>query len=86
VLDTRKTTPGLRDLEKWAVAPAGREPPAGLWDMYLVKDNHSRRRLAHAAVERIARQRDPAPARGRGRDARLVRERRLDVDRSCSTT
>ena len=42
VLDTRKTTPGLRDLEKWAVAAGGaRNHRAGLHDAFLVKENHS---------------------------------------------
>ena len=42
VLDTRKTTPGLRDLEKRAViAGGGRNHRAGLHDALLVKENHS---------------------------------------------
>ena len=41
VLDTRKTTPGLRLLEKAAVrAGGGTNHRAGLWDAILVKDNH----------------------------------------------
>ncbi|WP_420456476.1 carboxylating nicotinate-nucleotide diphosphorylase [Rubrivirga sp.] len=41
VLDTRKTAPGLRALDKWAVALGGaRNHRAGLYDMVLVKDNH----------------------------------------------
>ncbi len=41
VLDTRKTTPGLRVLEKAAVrAGGGRNHRAGLSDAVLVKDNH----------------------------------------------
>ena len=43
VLDTRKTTPGLRFLEKYAVKCGGGENHRlALWDMYLVKDNHIR--------------------------------------------
>jgi nicotinate-nucleotide pyrophosphorylase (carboxylating) len=43
ILDTRKTTPGLRVLEKYAVAVGGgRNHRFGLFDMYLVKDNHLR--------------------------------------------
>src|SRR5262249_38237252 len=43
ILDTRKTTPGLRYLEKYAVKMAGAENHRlGLYDMYLVKDNHIR--------------------------------------------
>jgi nicotinate-nucleotide pyrophosphorylase (carboxylating) len=41
VLDTRKTTPGLRALEKAAViAGGGHNHRFGLFDMVLVKDNH----------------------------------------------
>ena len=41
VLDTRKTTPGLRVLEKAAVvAGGGVNHRSGLFDMVLVKDNH----------------------------------------------
>ena len=42
VLDTRKTTPGLRALEKAAVAAGGgRNHRMGLWDAVLVKENHA---------------------------------------------
>jgi len=41
ILDTRKTTPGLRALEKAAVVAGGGENHRfGLYDMVLVKDNH----------------------------------------------
>jgi len=41
ILDTRKTTPGLRALEKGAVvAGGGTNHRFGLYDMVLVKDNH----------------------------------------------
>ncbi|MGQ9631897.1 MAG: carboxylating nicotinate-nucleotide diphosphorylase [bacterium] len=41
ILDTRKTTPGLRALEKYAVrAGGGFNHRMGLYDMILVKDNH----------------------------------------------
>ncbi len=41
VLDTRKTTPGLRYLEKWAVVIGGGvNHRIGLYDMILIKDNH----------------------------------------------
>lgn len=41
VLDTRKTTPGLRHLEKWAVRIGGGvNHRIGLYDMILIKDNH----------------------------------------------
>lgn len=41
ILDTRKTTPGLRLLEKYAVAcGGGQNHRMGLYDMVLIKDNH----------------------------------------------
>ena len=41
VTDTRKTTPGLRILEKYAVLVGGGDSHRfGLYDMYLVKENH----------------------------------------------
>lgn len=41
VLDTRKTTPGLRELEKAAVAAGGgRNHRMGLYDAFLIKENH----------------------------------------------
>lgn len=44
ILDTRKTTPGLRAFEKYAVrCGGGRSHRLGLWDAVLIKDNH----LAH---------------------------------------
>jgi nicotinate-nucleotide pyrophosphorylase (carboxylating) len=55
ILDTRKTTPGLRSLEKAAVkAGGGRSYRMGLFDAVMVKDNHL---LAHpdlpAAIKEI---------------------------------
>jgi len=41
VLDTRKTTPLFRDIEKWAVRiGGGLNHRMGLYDMILIKDNH----------------------------------------------
>ena len=41
ILDTRKTTPGLRMLEKWAVTMGGgMNHRMGLYDMIMLKDNH----------------------------------------------
>jgi nicotinate-nucleotide pyrophosphorylase (carboxylating) len=43
VLDTRKTTPGLRALEKYAVrAGGGDNKRMGLYDVAMIKDNHIR--------------------------------------------
>jgi nicotinate-nucleotide pyrophosphorylase (carboxylating) len=42
VLDTRKTTPGLRGIEKWAVRiGGGMNHRMGLYDMVMIKDNHA---------------------------------------------
>src|SRR5699024_12782468 len=41
ILDTRKTTPGIRILEKWAVEIGGGvNHRFGLYDMIMLKDNH----------------------------------------------
>ena len=41
ILDTRKTTPGWRRFEKYAVAcGGGKNHRIGLFDMILIKDNH----------------------------------------------
>jgi len=41
ILDTRKTTPGIRTIEKWAVRIGGGENHRyGLYDMIMLKDNH----------------------------------------------
>ena len=59
IYDTRKTTPGWRDLEKYAVrAGGGRNHRKGLYDAVLVKDNH-------LAVLAKAEGKDPITALGR---------------------
>jgi nicotinate-nucleotide pyrophosphorylase (carboxylating) len=61
ILDTRKTAPGLRALDKWAVRlGGGQNHRMGLYDMVLIKDNHI------AAVGSIT----EAVARVRSGDAR----------------
>jgi nicotinate-nucleotide pyrophosphorylase (carboxylating) len=61
ILDTRKTTPGLRVLEKYAVRAGGAtNHRAGLFDAVLIKDNHVR--LAGGVAAAIARMRASRPA------------------------
>jgi nicotinate-nucleotide pyrophosphorylase (carboxylating) len=69
VLDTRKTTPGLRMLEKAAVAAGGAaNHRAGLFDAILIKENHI------AAAGGIA------PAINRARDGVLELASTLEVE------
>lgn len=75
VLDTRKTTPGLRVLEKYAVrAGGGVNKRMGLYDTAMIKDNHVRAAGGLAAAYQLVRSaypylpvqvevRDPAEAR-----------------------
>jgi len=63
LLDTRKTIPGLRMLEKYATRTGGAQNHRiGLWDAAMIKDNHvavagsvgeAVRRAAAAGIERI---------------------------------
>jgi nicotinate-nucleotide pyrophosphorylase (carboxylating) len=56
ILDTRKTTPGLRALEKAAVAHGGGvNHRAGLYDFVLIKENHSAMAGGVGAAVRAAR-------------------------------
>jgi nicotinate-nucleotide pyrophosphorylase (carboxylating) len=60
ILDTRKTTPTLRALEKYAVAAGGgTNHRAGLYDAILIKDNHVRLAGGVAAAVAGARRRSP---------------------------
>jgi nicotinate-nucleotide pyrophosphorylase (carboxylating) len=62
ILDTRKTTPGLRVLEKAAVvAGGGHNHRFGLYDMVLVKDNHLRATETRAVAKTVARIRKTRP-------------------------
>ncbi len=61
VLDTRKTTPGMRVLEKYAVrAGGGTNKRMGLYDVAMIKDNHKLAAgsvaAAHAAVRALREQ------------------------------
>jgi len=55
ILDTRKTAPGLRLLDKWAVAlGGGQNHRIGLFDMVLIKNNHiTAAGSITAAIERV---------------------------------
>jgi len=60
VLDTRKTTPTLRALEKYAVrVGGGRNHRFGLYDLVLIKDNHVRLAGGVAKAVDAARRRSP---------------------------
>ncbi len=60
IIDTRKTTPGLRRLEKAAVAAGGgTNHRAGLYDAILIKENHAE--MAGGVGEAVRRARDHAP-------------------------
>lgn len=60
VLDTRKTTPGLRALQKYAVrAGGGTNKRMGLYDVAMVKDNHVVAAGSVAAAIRAVRERFP---------------------------
>ena len=83
ILDTRKTTPLLRSLEKAAVrAGGGQNHRMGLYDAILIKENHVA--LAGGLAEAVARARDAHPempveveCREPGRGRRRPRHRRL---------
>jgi nicotinate-nucleotide pyrophosphorylase (carboxylating) len=60
ILDTRKTTPGLRALEKAAVAAGGgSNHRLGLYDAILIKENHAAIAGGVAEAVRLARETEP---------------------------
>jgi nicotinate-nucleotide pyrophosphorylase (carboxylating) len=60
VLDTRKTTPGLRHLEKYAVrAGGGTNKRMGLYDVAMIKDNHKLAAGSITAAYRLVRTKFP---------------------------
>ena len=60
ILDTRKTAPGLRALEKAAVrAGGGRNHRTGLYDEVLIKENHAAIAGGVGVAVRLARERAP---------------------------
>ena len=77
VLDTRKTTPGLRYLEKEAVKiGGGMNHRIGLFDMILLKDNHVD--FAGGITNALTRARDYC--RERGKDLRIEIETRNEEE------
>ncbi|MGQ9490813.1 MAG: carboxylating nicotinate-nucleotide diphosphorylase [Anaerolineae bacterium] len=85
ILDTRKTAPGLRLLDKWAVRlGGGQNHRMGLYDMALIKDNHI---AAVGSITEAVRRVRAADARGRPIEVEVtnldqLREAlALDVDR-----
>ncbi len=77
ILDTRKTTPGLRALEKAAVrAGGGHNHRAGLSDAVLVKDNHLGALTVTDAVAR-------ARARWPGRLVEIECDALVQVEEAC---
>ncbi len=74
LLDTRKTTPGLRVLEKYAVrCGGGHLHRLGLHDAVLVKDNH----IAHLTPERLTAFAERAALHGRAANASFIE---IEVD------
>jgi nicotinate-nucleotide pyrophosphorylase (carboxylating) len=76
IYDTRKTAPGLRELDKYAVrAGGGENHRMGLHDMFLVKNNHvDRAGSITAAVQRIRARQMPQPVMVEVRDLRELEE------------
>ena len=92
VLDTRKTTPGMRVLDKMAVKIGGGENHRmGLFDMILLKDNHidfasAPRSKACADTSRPKARRSPSSARSARWKTSTRCSRRAASTASCSTT
>jgi nicotinate-nucleotide pyrophosphorylase (carboxylating) len=76
IYDTRKTAPGLRALDKYAVrAGGGENHRIGLFDMFLIKNNHvDRAGSIAAAVQRIRARKMPQPVMVEVRDFRELDE------------
>ncbi|WP_026755491.1 carboxylating nicotinate-nucleotide diphosphorylase [Sediminibacter sp. Hel_I_10] len=73
ILDTRKTTPGIRALEKWAVKIGGGENHRfALYDMIMLKDNHID--FAGGITKAIHKTKDYLKATGR--DLKIIVEAR----------
>ncbi len=76
ILDTRKTTPGIRALEKWAVKIGGGENHRfALYDMVMLKDNH----IDFAGGITKAIQKTQEYLKDKGKDLKIIVEAR-DLD------
>lgn len=76
IYDTRKTLPGFRLLDKYAVrAGGGENHRVGLYDGLLVKDNH----LARVPTKELTAYLQPIVNRSRGEDARRLVEIEVDT-------
>jgi nicotinate-nucleotide pyrophosphorylase (carboxylating) len=79
ILDTRKTTPGLRALEKAAVAAGGgTNHRMGLYDAILIKENHAA--LAGGVEEAVRRAREAKPGLSVEVECRNLDEVRAGAD------
>jgi len=79
ILDTRKTTPGLRELEKQAVRVGGGvSHRSGLYDAILVKENHSALAGGVGEAARLALEAAPELARAAGHES-------IAVEVECAT-
>jgi nicotinate-nucleotide pyrophosphorylase (carboxylating) len=77
VLDTRKTTPGMRSLEKAAVAAGGASNHrVGLYDAILIKENHIA--AAGGIAQAVARAREAAPELGGTLEVEVCNAREID--------
>ncbi len=80
ILDTRKTAPCMRTLDKYAVrCGGGQNHRCGLWDMYLIKENHiAAAGGIRAALDRALAHREASRDGTTGRDDTTSRTRRID--------
>lgn len=77
VLDTRKTTPGMRALEKAAIAAGGASNHrAGLYDAVLIKENHIA--AAGGIAQAVTRAREAAPELGGTLEVEVRNPREID--------
>ena len=84
VLDTRKTTPGLRYLEKEAVKiGGGKNHRIGLFDMILLKDNHVD--FAGGITNALTRARDYCKEKGKDLRIEIEVRNEAEIDEALAT-